>query len=1495
MLGSDQLSSMLDSLLTSIEEKESQFIIWGDTDGVLSETDLDQLIENALDSHKGDLEEDEDDILDELLNRAMVFVVNEGGLMKGYRSRMAYSVNLYRNLRQWFPGKSIEDSNTLISDFRFARRARHYPIRDINISSLLREWKSTQLIDQFGTKVLETLAGDFNLSGFQARATADILKRIPRYRRKYPTATIIAAGTGSGKTNAFYWPALTYILGDIVTVPKSQVRTLAIYPRIELLKDQFNEAWQQCRQLDELAAVSGTRVIRIGALYTDTLKTINDAKNTDNTYHSFALLKCSSERCRGEMRWNKVDFDVGRERLICSECRSEVSEDQVSLTRESMKKSPPDILFTTTEMLNQKISDPSYSCLFGFDKHPPIPLILLDEVHTYSGTSGANAAFLLRRWQGRAKMSPHFVGLSATLAEAEVFFSRFTGVQEYNTQLVEPTTEEMIEEGSEYLLTLRGDAVSQTALLSTTIQTAMLSARLQDPLVNPKSDGIWGAKTFIFTDDLDSINRLHYQLSDAEGWEWQKNRWAPKRSVDSYAVLRNPNLSSEKSSKLIRYGQDWSIAHHIGHNLDSSDRPKIARTSSQDIGVDEHAPVVVATATLEVGFNDPQVGTIIQHKAPRNIAAYIQRKGRAGRGRKMRPWTIVTLSEFGRDRTAFQNYEQLLDPEIKTLALPIENDHILRTQAAMATLEWIATKVNYFKPWKHLNFPHLLKTEVKIKIKELLYDILDTDEKRVELETYISKALFVDQQILNSILWKAPRSIYNEVIPTLIRKLEFNWGSWDDTQGKIIAGAEKNPSWGSPLPQFIPPQLFSGLNSPDLEIMLDRLDIKFESMPFFSGLKEFAPGRITKRYSVSRGDYSDWVFPEDIKLSPELHRSELGLEIISVFGESNTLIENVYCSELDEFIDIFQPRQIKTKSLPPQMIMSEKSNASLRWYSQYKAIHKPEEFSIPDGSHWHKDLFQSISFYSHQAMTPLDILRFTTGSDATLNFKSGDRANLTLNWKNKSASVGIGTVLTVDAVCMKFQCSEKDIHTKILDQSLITSLRYAYLKDKLEKCLIFDGNKFHANWVHECFIAAIALEIQQSNVGVIDAITAVCLNQSTYPLDDIKNMLFKSDFEIVDGGEEQDYEHQKDQKLQISLNKLFENKELLDTLHIYGIALFEPIDSNKDFLDWCRDVFSNTLAAAAQQLVCMILPHVSDQSFFAETDLVDDSITIWLTEKEAGGGGIITELEDKYLEDPLNVLNTFAGILQIGTYEQLDYDLTGVLKSSTKGTSIDTAFKEMRASIDYKTRLNALGKLKIAIVDEGFEFSHSFSAVLFSRILRLGSDKGTDEVLLKRLSQWKVLETKVGLELPINIAAVVLAVSEIDRGNVFQRACEIQSVLWSRGSDVRQQALPFYNQFQIKNNRTDRLLVAKICQDSTVEVDYENKNWLLETCKTVRMFGSMDLIVRREDISYISNIVTILNVTPIDARGLLIYPRIANIKRQFDHIRLRIELSEVVH
>src|SRR6266567_2924736 len=147
-----------------------------------------------------------------------------------------------------------------------------------------------------------------------------------------------------------------------------------------------------------------------------------------------------------------------------------------------MRREPPDVLFTTTEMLNRQLSDGTNGHVFGVGpraaRKPEV--MLLDEVHTYEGTTGAQAAYVIRRWRHAIGRPVQFVGLSATLRDAQTFFAQLVGLADHAVSSIAPGSGELISEGMEYMLALRGDPVSGTSLLATTIQASMLLRRTLD-------------------------------------------------------------------------------------------------------------------------------------------------------------------------------------------------------------------------------------------------------------------------------------------------------------------------------------------------------------------------------------------------------------------------------------------------------------------------------------------------------------------------------------------------------------------------------------------------------------------------------------------------------------------------------------------------------------------------------------------------------------------------------------------------------------------------------------------------------------------------------------------------------------------------------------------------------------------------------------------------------------------------------------------------------
>ena len=281
--------------------------------------------------------------------------------------------------------------------------------------------------------------------------------------------------------------------------------------------------------------------------------------------------------------------------------------------------------------------------------------VLLDEIHTYAGTSGAQTALTLRRWRHLVSSPVAWVGLSATLQEATRFFSDLTGVAADSLTEVTPETADLEEKGAEYQLLLRSDPTSQAATLSTSIQALMLLARMLDNPGKTISDGLFGSRVFAFTDDLDVTHRLFDDLRDAEAYGRFGGRDPGREPLATLRSTTQPD--SDAREKL---GQRWSLAEDLRESL--SNELRVERTTSRDPGVASRADVIVATAALEVGFNDTSVGAVLQHKAPRSSAAFIQRRGRAGRTRDMRPISVTVVSDFGRDRLAFQAYEQLFSP-----------------------------------------------------------------------------------------------------------------------------------------------------------------------------------------------------------------------------------------------------------------------------------------------------------------------------------------------------------------------------------------------------------------------------------------------------------------------------------------------------------------------------------------------------------------------------------------------------------------------------------------------------------------------------------------------------------------------------------------------------------------------------------------------------------------------------------------------------------------
>jgi len=561
--------ALVEKAIDQLERREVRVLVWGLVDSALSSEEVDRTLRDILNENQ-DLAAHSDCTLDteasfrqRLLDLGyLIHVLGRPLAPARYRSRMAEGVRLFARLRQLFSGKhegtGWVSGATLVADYRLLWRPRRYPARDLTpedahaaIAARVADPRLLAAVKRW----LDEGDASWRFARFQIDASARILDGLSM---RSPRGTLVAAGTGSGKTLAFYLPALAWLSAERKAQSHSRgVRVLALYPRNELLKDQLAEVYGQARKFDEELGRVGT-TLSVGVLFGDTPATVRQIRpQWEKTKGACPFFRCP--RCNGELHLKNDQVEETDARLACRSCGTAVDSRQLRFTRRAMMEEPPDILFTSVEMMNQRMADSSMRHLFGLgplaERTPA--LMLLDEVHLYTGTFGAQVAHLLRRWSQLTRRQTQFVGLSATISEGAAFFASLVGLDRSLVEEITPSVDDMASEGAEYMLALRGDPVSQAALLSTSIQALMLASRLLDRREQFGKDKrpFAGWRSFAFTDQLDATNRLFYDLRDAEGLTPQGHPAIHRSPNGGLAFLRR----SGPDQRRYEGGQDWRM------------------------------------------------------------------------------------------------------------------------------------------------------------------------------------------------------------------------------------------------------------------------------------------------------------------------------------------------------------------------------------------------------------------------------------------------------------------------------------------------------------------------------------------------------------------------------------------------------------------------------------------------------------------------------------------------------------------------------------------------------------------------------------------------------------------------------------------------------------------------------------------------------------------------------------------------------------------------
>lgn len=220
-------------------------------------------------------------------------------------------------------------------------------------------------------ELLPHLAGKWGI-GKERPPYAHQEKAFERLRYPNPKSTLVATGTGSGKTECFLLPVVDAVLQMRAAGLKDGIKAIVIYPMNALASDQARRFAKLCSRIRDQQGPQLTVGLYVGAPGSESAVMTEDACVTD---------------------------------------------------RETLRKYPPDILLTNYKMLDFLLLRREDRALWEGTTAETLRYLVVDELHTFDGAQGTDLACLIRRLKDYLGITDGAdqlacIGTSATLGDS---------------------------------------------------------------------------------------------------------------------------------------------------------------------------------------------------------------------------------------------------------------------------------------------------------------------------------------------------------------------------------------------------------------------------------------------------------------------------------------------------------------------------------------------------------------------------------------------------------------------------------------------------------------------------------------------------------------------------------------------------------------------------------------------------------------------------------------------------------------------------------------------------------------------------------------------------------------------------------------------------------------------------------------------------------------------------------------------------------------------
>ncbi len=689
-------------LLNKLEDIEAQRINFGVFDVWTSSVELAHAIALSSDTVAASLAR--------LQAQGHLLLANEGRV----RSRMGEIARELKHVKQRFRSDDAGQRPYLVRSLKIELRDRAKPERSIRVAAALVEaephatYSQRLVLAGIGRMLCRDWGSNATLAAFQVEGLASI---IAGWNGVGADTIAIAADTGSGKTEAAALPLIVAAMADRLDGIQG-TRAILAYPRVRLAA---NQAQRLAGYLASCATDDRLPTVTLGLQVADVPQTFEQigerwAENwrpAGPNALTFPFFGCPT--CAGDLILNPGEGAEGADLLRCINCDWRFAGWVGS--KQGLRERPPSLFLPTTDSLHQWMHNPDYGRIFGDDPDfAPPRAMLADEIHLYTHVHGAQVGLTLRRLAARVqsarngKLPMLAIGMSATIGDPARAWGRLIGRQPVLVIKPGPGDSKPNPRGREYFYFIQPEVESRGADVagaSTTIQALMCLGHS----VRRRTGIEGGFRSLVFFDSIDKMRRLHSAFVDAEeGRELAAFRTAVYGD-DATGAPMTQCCGEAVGCDRFADGECWWFGAQdarqtsargllaAGEPVRVAPMPIYSGTGGNVERMIKASDIVFATSSLEVGYDDPDITLVYQHYAPINLASFIQRKGRGGRGADDRPTTAITLSIYSpRDSWWFRRPQDMVSPVGFETPINPENAYVRRGQALSAMLDGLARR-----------------------------------------------------------------------------------------------------------------------------------------------------------------------------------------------------------------------------------------------------------------------------------------------------------------------------------------------------------------------------------------------------------------------------------------------------------------------------------------------------------------------------------------------------------------------------------------------------------------------------------------------------------------------------------------------------------------------------------------------------------------------------------------------------------------------------------